>query len=98
MRNEQDAGGLARREVEDEVVFRTHFALHIYCFICINGCIATPVIEACVCNLWDLSSSPSGTLFIFHIFIFSDFGCFWQALGPFGPGLFLFFLTDLLAD
>ena len=56
-------------EVEDEV-FRTCFSLHIYCFVCINGCIATPVVEARACNLWDLGSSPSGTLFIFHIFIF----------------------------
>ena len=84
-------------EVEDEV-FMARFALHIYCFTCINECIATPVVETHACNIWDLGSSPSGTIFIFHIFMFSDFGCFWQALGPFGPGLFLFLLTDLPAD
>ena len=69
------------------------FALHIYCFICINRCIATPVVEARACNLWDLGSSPNGTLFIFfHILLFY-FLCFWQALGLFGPGLFLIFAS-----
>ena len=56
-------------EVKDEVIV-ARFALYIYCFTYVNGCIATPVVEARACNLWDLGSSPSGTLFIFHIFIF----------------------------
>ena len=44
------------------------FALYIYWFTYVNRCIATPVIEARACNLWDLGSSPSGTLLIFFIF------------------------------
>ena len=83
-------------EAEDEV-FRTRFALHIYCFICINEYIATPVVEARACNLWDLGSSPSGILFsFFHIFLtlFVFFGRRWA---PLGLAYFfcLFLLTNL---
>ena len=60
-------------EVEYEV-FRVRFALYIYFFAYVNGCIVASVVEARTCNLWDLVSSPSGTLLHFsHIFIFDLF-------------------------
>ena len=78
-------------EVEDEV-FRARFALYIYCFAYVNRCIVVPLVEARACNLWDLGSSPSGTLFIFSYFYFSDF-VFLASVGPFGPG-FIFVFTS----
>ena len=72
-------------EVEDEVI-RARSVSYIYCFAYVNECIATPVVEARACNLWDLGSSPSGTLSIFHTFLYSDFLFFagrWASLGPF---------------
>ena len=72
-------------EVEHEV-FRVRFSLHIYCFVCTNGCIAIQVVVAPACNLWDLGSSLSGTLLIFSTFLLSDFLFFagrWASLGPF---------------
>ena len=84
-------------EVEDEF-FRVHFILYIYCFAYINRRIATPVVEARSCNLWDLGSIPSGTLLQFSC-CFCNSGLFCLAgAGPFGSGSFLFLLADSHTD
>ena len=70
-------------EIEDEVI-RARFVSYIYGFAYVNGCIATLVVEARTCNLWDLSSSPSGTLlfFVFYFLHHSDFYAgVWASLG-----------------
>ena len=82
-------------EVEDEV-FRARFALYIYYFAYVNGCIATSVVEARVCNLWDLGSSPSGTLWLlfFTCFTFLTFlAGRWASLGL---AYFLFLIANPL--
>ena len=54
---------------EYKVGLLTCFQIYIYGFVLMNGCIATPVVKRAPVNLWDLGSSPSGTLlFIYHLF------------------------------
>ena len=83
-------------EVEDEVI-RARFVLHIYWFAYVNRCIATLVVEARACNLWDLGSSPNGTLLIFSHFAFLIF-VFLASAGPLWAWLvfFIFLLANPL--
>ena len=68
LRNGEVTGGLAGGWRWS--VFRACFALHIYHFSYINGCLATQVVEARACDYRDLGSSPSDTLLFFHFFLF----------------------------
>ena len=66
---------------------------YICCFDYINGCIATPVVEARACDYRDLGSSPSGTLLDFsYFFTFLTF-LFYSAGPPLGLMFFFLLLT-----
>ena len=75
----------------------TWFLSYICCFVYMNGCIATPVVKRVPVNIWDLGSSPSGTLLLVfltfsHIFV----TCLQHWAYFVGPSIFCLFLPPLL--
>ena len=68
LRNDKVADALIGMGREMKLIIRSYFVLYVYVFYSNPGCIATPVVEARACNLWDMGSSPSDTLLLTTIF------------------------------
>ena len=87
LRDEKDTGPLAGGWRWS--VIRAHFVLYIYCFVYINGCIATPVVRQRAFHAKGVGSSPSAAIFP-HFFIFFLFLSHNRCAGPQQLGLVIF--------